>query len=954
MADNISNIVDPVVFGDLDKLINKLVDVETEIQTINGKTISVTVDLKGAETITQLNTAIQQHQITIEKITAAKEQDAQATNQLNAANMQYGATVTGNVRLLVEQKAELSDVNNRIKELTNNQYSSNTAYIKAQNEIVRLTEKQILLKQAISENSKALKDSVVQVNNVSNSFTVLGVNVESTFARMAVRMVAMQLLFAPIIAGIGSLIEYFTALDEKQKDAADSLEEYRKTASNLNTEIKSAVALDKSHASAVINSLLAQGNSVDATILLYQKLQSMYPHMLDDLTEQQKKQKDSIALNDAQISQIKKLSEANELLGKIKSETAQKDNALKTQNELQSRLDQVYNSTPKNSPERKIMDLLRGGTDTKNISNDLKDAVDLKNVSKWVEFETIWKSIHTNADATKDAIYKLDASITSATQKYYNLMHVDPDKPKKVKDTTRSAFSAELKDEEAEYQKHLAKLQEAYDNSNHIIGVDDVNKKEGERIYAENHYKRLLEIFKKYTGKLHEDKGMMEAREKQALADKLNVENAANEAERKIALEIQKRHEKAAEQMNADIAKMGEQRQKIEELARQASDIRKAASEHKAYAQGANPFLEALGFDNDFKETQKAFDTQIEQAREKLADLEELRSQAIGKGDPTKVGGINVEMSKQTTDIAKLEADKQKSIDDKIIDAKKQAAEKAIELAKQTAEAVTAIQNNAYAHQQELLDIEGRNIQIQAQQKIQSINASTGYAIQKQNQLSLVNAQATAKENEIEAKKRHLAVEQARFNRAAAEASIVANTAAAIVKAMVNPGWPEAIPIMAAEAAIGAVQFAAASSAPIPSYATGTDNHPGGLAIVGEAGQREYIQTPSGDNFWSKSEATLLDLPKHSTVTPMDQMSKFASSTMSNGRDASIMLNQDAILRSEAMYKYIADKIENSIEEQTDKIVTGMYQSMGKQPNYDRQIHFEVMKGNQFKNTKRI
>jgi len=209
-------------------------------------------------------------------------------------------------------------------------------------------------------------------------------------------------------------------------------------------------------------------------------------------------------------------------------------------------------------------------------------------------------------------------------------------------------------------------------------------------------------------------------------------------------------------------------------------------------------------------------------------------------------------------------------------------AKYATQLAQQTSDAIVAIQDNEYEHEAQLLDKEERTLVLQNAQKIAAINASTGYAITKQNELTQTNAQATAQENAIEAQKKELSIRKAKFDKAASIASIVENTALAIIKAWVEAdGDPAvAIPLSALIAGIGAAQLAKAASTPIPQYASGTEDHTGGYAIVGEAGEQEWIQTPAGKGFWSRPTATLYDLPPHTTVTPISDMISFATTQM--------------------------------------------------------------------------
>ena len=67
--------------------------------------------------------------------------------------------------------------------------------------------------------------------------------------------------------------------------------------------------------------------------------------------------------------------------------------------------------------------------------------------------------------------------------------------------------------------------------------------------------------------------------------------------------------------------------------------------------------------------------------------------------------------------------------------------------------------------------------------------------------------------------------------------------------------------------AMGAAQVAIIAAQPIPKYAKGTKDHPGGLAIVGDGGKKEGIVTDNG-LFITPDKPTLVDLPAHAQVIP--------------------------------------------------------------------------------------
>lgn len=128
-----------------------------------------------------------------------------------------------------------------------------------------------------------------------------------------------------------------------------------------------------------------------------------------------------------------------------------------------------------------------------------------------------------------------------------------------------------------------------------------------------------------------------------------------------------------------------------------------------------------------------------------------------------------------------------------------------------------------------------------------------------------VDDQAAMREEEIEAKRKELQKKQAVYEKAMAVAQIGWSTAQAIMAAWTNP-WtaPGMIPLIIAA---GAIQAASVLATPIPEYATGTKDHPGGLAIVGDGGRSEMIVS-NGMIFKTPATDTLVDLPAHSVVYP--------------------------------------------------------------------------------------
>lgn len=118
-----------------------------------------------------------------------------------------------------------------------------------------------------------------------------------------------------------------------------------------------------------------------------------------------------------------------------------------------------------------------------------------------------------------------------------------------------------------------------------------------------------------------------------------------------------------------------------------------------------------------------------------------------------------------------------------------------------------------------------------------------------------------AKNAELEKKKAALQEKQAKWDKANSIVQAGIATALAITKALPN------FVLAALVGAMGAAQIAVIAAQPIPKYAKGTKDHPGGLAIVGDGGKKEGIITDNG-LFVTPDKPTLVNLPAHAQVIP--------------------------------------------------------------------------------------
>lgn len=152
------------------------------------------------------------------------------------------------------------------------------------------------------------------------------------------------------------------------------------------------------------------------------------------------------------------------------------------------------------------------------------------------------------------------------------------------------------------------------------------------------------------------------------------------------------------------------------------------------------------------------------------------------------------------------------------------------------------------------------------QKEIEVANATITNAQDKAAAITVINDRAAAQEAILEQKKRQIDVQRARFEKAESIANIITKTAEAIISTLATTPLPAGAPLAFLIGAIGAAQLARVVATPIPKFRHGTDNHKGGLMIVGDGGKSEGIELPDGTVMKSPSVPTVMDAPKGTKV----------------------------------------------------------------------------------------
>lgn len=176
------------------------------------------------------------------------------------------------------------------------------------------------------------------------------------------------------------------------------------------------------------------------------------------------------------------------------------------------------------------------------------------------------------------------------------------------------------------------------------------------------------------------------------------------------------------------------------------------------------------------------------------------------------------------------------------------------------------------------------------QKEIETINQTVTDKAVAADQIRIIDAKANADKLILDNKNKELERKKQSIERLGKIAEIAGNTAQGVASLSVkaaearaqaallasNPLTAAFGPIALANSLIIAAQIplvigigaAQIARLVIPKYAQGTENHPGGLAVVGDGGKSEGIKTPDGKLYKTDSKSTVVNLPKGSQVYP--------------------------------------------------------------------------------------
>lgn len=248
-----------------------------------------------------------------------------------------------------------------------------------------------------------------------------------------------------------------------------------------------------------------------------------------------------------------------------------------------------------------------------------------------------------------------------------------------------------------------------------------------------------------------------------------------------------------------------------------------------------------------------------------------------------------------------------------------------------TNEALSAVSDIIY--DREIARIDERDKKLQASYDLEKAQIDSKFIsqVQKDRELKQLDARREAERKALERERIASARRNAQRQKQLDVANIITTTALAVMGALsrAKTDGPTAYAQAIAVGITGAAQLARAIAAPLPQYAKGTDNHPGGLAEVGEQGVEMGI-LPSGQKFLTPATSTIMDLPAKTKIIPhkdlMASVYDLAYRKLGSGNIVTTDTMQEALLESfENMTKEMKG-IKNEIRNQ--KLGVNLYGDM--------------------------
>jgi hypothetical protein len=282
------------------------------------------------------------------------------------------------------------------------------------------------------------------------------------------------------------------------------------------------------------------------------------------------------------------------------------------------------------------------------------------------------------------------------------------------------------------------------------------------------------------------------------------------------------------------------------------------------------------------KYEQEAFDASINGLKG-LLDNPELSGE--GRLD------LEKQIAQKEIDLEQWKNEQKEKSDLEYAEAHEKLEQKQLELLQESISAVFTFMSQASERRINEIDAQIEALEKQKEAELLYIENSIASEEEREARRAEIDSRYAARQSQLEAKKKDEQRKQAVYQKQQGIISAVINTAIGVSGALSTQPTPLGIALAAIVAAIGAVQIATIASQPLPKYARGTADHPGGLAVTGDAGRSEMVITRDGRVFKTPAVPTVMNLPAHAVVLPdyraamSDDLQGFLSNARANPPD---------------------------------------------------------------------
>jgi hypothetical protein len=173
-------------------------------------------------------------------------------------------------------------------------------------------------------------------------------------------------------------------------------------------------------------------------------------------------------------------------------------------------------------------------------------------------------------------------------------------------------------------------------------------------------------------------------------------------------------------------------------------------------------------------------------------------------------------------------------------------------------------------------------------------------------------------EQDYEKRRKEIAIREFKAKKQQSIVNIAIDTAQAIIGAIAKSPLTLGMPWSAAIAALGAIQIGVVAAQKVPQYFEGTDNHPGGLALINDgkgANFKETVVTPDGKVRQYSGRDVLIDAPAGTQVFTHDQWNNELNTMM---REKGISMSNSFTSKSGLTYQ----EMDSIIAKHFSKITT--------------------------------